>query len=40
MIYGIDDPDEKLEIFNDLLSECINNHAPLKRVKVTRPPAP
>ena len=40
MIYGIEDPNEKLEIFNDLLSECINNHAPLKRVKVTRPPAP
>ena len=23
-----------------ILSECINNHAPLKRVKLTRPPAP
>ena len=40
MIYGIEDPNKKLEIFNDLLSECINNHAPLKRVKVTRPPEP
>ena len=35
MIYGIEDPNEKLEIFNDILSKCINNHAPLKRVSDT-----
>ena len=40
MIYGIEDPTENLEIFKDILSECINNHAPLKCVKVTRLPAP
>ena len=25
---------------NTLMRECINRHAPLRRVKVTRPPAP
>ena len=39
-VYAIDDPNEKLSIFNDLLLDCINQHAPLKRTKFTRPPAP
>ena len=39
-IYGVDDPDEKLEIFNTPLFNCIERHAPLKRTKMTRPPAP
>ena len=38
--YVFDDPDEKLEILNDFITECINRHAPLKRVLMTRPPAP
>ena len=40
IIYGIEDPNEKLEIFNNLLTQCIDRHAPLTRVKLTRPPAP
>lgn len=40
VIYAIEDPNEKLEIFNNLLIQCIDRHAPLKRVKLTRPPAP
>ena len=40
IIYAIDDPDEKLEVFNKLIAECIEHHAPLKRTKITRPPAP
>ena len=34
------DPDEKLEILNSLITECIERHAQLKRTKITRPPAP
>ena len=35
-----DDPDEHLETLNSLILECIGRHAPLKRIRVTRPPAP
>ena len=34
------DPDQKLEILNSLITECIERHAQLKRTKITRPPAP
>lgn len=40
VVFGIDDPNEKLEIFTNLLLQCLDKHAPRKRVKVTRPPAP
>ena len=40
IIYGVDDPNDKLDMFNTLVIECIENHAPLKRMKITRPPAP
>ena len=29
-----------VQLLNSLVKECIDRHAPLKRVKVTRPPAP
>ena len=29
-----------VDAMNTLMRECINRHAPLRRVKVTRPPAP
>ena len=29
-----------LEACNTLIKDCINRHAPLKRVKITRPPCP
>ena len=40
LVYGVEDPDDKLEKFNSLLLEAINHHAPVKKIKVTRPPAP
>ena len=40
IVYGIDDPDEKLEIFTTMFKSCLGKHAPLRRVKITRPPAP
>ena len=39
-VYGVDDPEEQLEMFNTMLLDCLNSHAPLRRVKITRPPAP
>ena len=38
--FGVSDPDEKLEILSSLIKECMDRHAPLKLMKVTRPPAP
>ena len=39
-VYALDDPDDQLSILNQLITESIANHAPLKRTKFTRPPAP
>ena len=36
----MEDPEDKLEIFNILVTECIDRHAPLKQIKCTRPPPP
>ena len=35
-----DDPDEQLDSLNLLFTECLERHAPPRKVKVTRPPAP
>ena len=35
-----DDPDEQFETLNSLILECIGRHAPLKRIRATRPPVP
>ena len=40
IVYGVDDPDEKLELFNTIFLDCLERHAPMKRAKITRPPAP
>ena len=40
IIYSTKDPDLKVSYLNTLITSCLNRHAPLKRVKVTRPPAP
>ena len=40
VIYGFDSPDDMVQGFNTLFGECIERHAPLKRMKITRPPAP
>ena len=39
-MYSFDDPNEQISILNDLITGCINRHAPLKKIKFTRPPAP
>ena len=40
VVYAFSDPEEMLASFNTLIKDCINRHAPIKRVKVTRPPCP
>ena len=40
LIYAFDNVETKLDIFNSLILDCINKHAPLKKIKVTRPPSP
>lgn len=40
MVFAFDDPKDKLNILNHLVRTCIERHAPLKRVKLTRPMAP
>ena len=40
IVYAFDELNDKIATFNRLISECLNRHAPLKRTKVTRSPAP
>ena len=40
LVYSTDDPDGKLEIFSSLFKSCLDEHAPVRRTKITRPPAP
>ena len=39
-VYSFDNPDDQLAVLTKLILDCIDRHAPLKRVKFTRPPAP
>ena len=39
-VYGFDNPDDQLAMLNKLLLDCTGLHAPLKRTKFTRQPAP
>ena len=41
IVYVFDDPNDKIATFNRLVvKKCLDRHAPLKRTKVTRSPAP
>jgi len=40
LIYLSDDPDFQLDLLNSILVEHIDRHAPVCRVRLTRPPAP
>ena len=40
LVYSFDQPDDQLSTFNKLITDCIDNHAPVKRIKLTRPVAP
>ena len=36
----MDTVDNKVDLFNKLFTDCLEQHAPLSKKKVTRPPAP
>ena len=38
VVYGLESPDDMINSLNTLFSECIERHAPLKRVKLTHTP--
>ena len=39
-VYSFDNPDDQLAMLSKLILDCIDRHAPLKRTKFTRLPAP
>ena len=39
-VYSFDNPDDQLAMLSKLILDCIDRHAPLKRTKLTRLPAP
>ena len=40
VVYGLESPDDTVDALNSLMKDCLDRHAPLRRVKVTRPSAP
>ena len=40
LVYAFNDPNDMIPVFNELISNHINEHAPLKTIRVTRPTAP
>ena len=40
LVYVFDEPDEQVTILNKLILDCIEKHAPIKRIRLTRPVAP
>ena len=38
IVYSTDDPDTQVELLTNLICECLERHAPLKRTKISRPP--
>ena len=39
VVYGLESLDDMVDALNSLMKDCLDRHAPLRRVKVTRPPA-
>ena len=40
IVYSTNDPDTQVELLTYLICECLERHAPLRRTKISRPPAP
>ena len=40
ILYGLESSDDMVKTLNTILVECIDRYAPVRRVKVTRPPTP
>ena len=39
-IFALNDPEDQLGLFNDPIIKHLKEHAPMKRIRVTRQPAP
>ena len=40
LVYACDEPDDQVTILNKLILDCIEKHAPIKRIRLTRPVTP
>ena len=40
LVYAFNEPDDKISVLNKLVNQFISEHAPIKRAKFTRRPAP
>ena len=40
VVYGLESPDDMVDVLNSIMKDCSDRHVPLRKVKVTRPPAP
>ena len=40
IVFGFDDPNDQIAMLNKLITDCIADHTPIKKVKFTCPPAP
>ena len=40
IVYAMDIVDDKVDLFNILFTYCLEQHAPLSKMKVSRPPTP
>ena len=40
LVYSFDDPEEQVDILNELILSVLDLHAPIKRIRFTHPPAP
>ena len=40
IVYAMETVDNKVDLFNKLFTDCLEQYAPLSKKKVTRPPAP
>ena len=38
LVYNFDEPDDQIDILNNVINQCISNHAPTKKLKLTRQP--
>ena len=40
LVYSFDGPEDQVSIINKLVVDCIDTHAPIRKVKLSRPIAP
>ena len=39
-LYGFEEPEDQISTLNKLFTDCLESHAPTRRVKLTRPITP